>query len=113
MTTYTLKRGDTWNPVLRLYSDKAKTIPFDATDYTGKCHIKDQLEEAIPDAVTLDIDWTDQGNGIGTVSLSYADSLKLRLHKYVYEFKIYTALNAIRKTVDQGYLDVVEVLEKD
>ena len=28
-------------------------------------------------------------------------------------FKIYTALNAIRKTVDQGYLDVVEVLEKD
>jgi len=113
MTTYTLKRGDTWDPTLELYSDKAKTIRFNATEYSGKCYIKEQLDEDQPHTVEMDISWTDQVNGIGTVSLSYANSLKLRIHKYVYEFKIWTAANAIRKTVDQGYLDVVEVLEKD
>jgi len=113
MTTYTLKRGDTWNPTLELYSDKAKTTRFDATGYTGKCYIKEVLDEDQPHTVEMDISWTDQANGIGTVSLTYVNSLKLRIHTYVYEFKVYTAANAIRKTVDQGYLDIVEVLEKD
>lgn len=113
MTTYTLKRGDTWNPTLELYSDKAKTTRFVATGYSGKCYIKEALDEDQPHTVEMDISWTDQANGIGTVSLSYENSLKLRIHTYVYEFKVYTAANAIRKTVDQGYLDVVEVLEKD
>lgn len=113
MKTYTLKRGDTWNPTLELYQDKAKTIRFNAAGYSGKCYIKEVLDEDHPTVVEMSISWTDQANGIGTVSLSYANSLKLRIHKYIYEFKIYTAANAIRKTVDQGYLDVVEVLEKD
>ena len=113
MATYTLKRGDTWNPTLELYSDKALTQAFDATGYTGKCYIKEQLDEEHSIVVEMDVSWTDQANGIGTVLLSYANSLKLRIHTYVYEFKIYTAGNAVRKTPDQGYLDVVEVLEKD
>lgn len=113
MKTYTLRRGDTWNPTIELFADKEKTIPFDATGYTGKCYIKPELEEESTPTVTLDISWTDQPNGIGTVSLTYADSLKLRIHEFIYEFKIYTAANAIRKTVEQGILKVVEVLEKD
>lgn len=112
MITYTLKRGDTWNPTILLYQDKAKTTAFDATGYSGKCYIKEQLDEEHPSVVEMDISWTDQANGEGTVSLTHANSLKLRIHGYVYEFKIYTAANAIRKTVDQGNLNVVEVLEK-
>ena len=113
MKTYTLKRGDTWDPILQFYSNKQKTTAFDATGYSGKCYIKEELDEDRPHVVEVDVVWTDQAGGIGTVSIDYADSLKLRIHEYVYEIKLFTAANATRKTVDQGYLDVVEVLEKD
>ena len=44
MKTLTLKRGDTWDPTILLFSDKAKTIPFDATGYTLECTIKEELQ---------------------------------------------------------------------
>ena len=113
MKTYTLKRGDTWDPTIMLFSDKEKTTSFDATGYTLECTIKEELQEEATAVVSMTGSWTDQSNGVGTVSLSHTDSLKLRIHKYVYEFKVYTAANARRKTVSQGYLKVVEVLDKD
>ena len=120
MRTYTLKRGDTWELTLNLYSDKDKTIPFDATQdggYDGQCYIKEELDEARDAVVTVDLEWEDQSTGIATMFLTTENSLKLRLHKYVAEFKVYadssSAGNEVRQTVEQAYLDVVEVLDKD
>jgi hypothetical protein len=115
MKTYTLRRGDTWNPTLRVYSDSLKTQPLDCSDYAGKCYVKEGLDAELPVIVEMDVTWTDQSNGIGTVALSHANSLKLRIHEYVYEFKIFddtsSAAIELQKTVDQGILDVGEVLK--
>jgi hypothetical protein len=115
MKTYELLRGDTWNPTLRVYSDKLKTQPLDCSDYGGKCYVKEELDAEAETKVELDVTWTDQANGIGTVAMSHADSLKLRIHEYIYEFKIFddtsSAATEFQKTVDQGILDVVEVLK--
>jgi len=114
-TTYYLRRGDTWNPTLRVYQDKAKTQVFDASDYSAKCILKEELDAEHPSVVEMDVTWTDAANGIGTVALSHSDSLKLRIHKYIYEFKVYddssSGVAEFQKTVEQGYLNVVEVLK--
>ena len=115
MTTYELKRGDTWNPTLRVYEDKAKTQAMDVTDYSGKVIIKEGLDAELPAVVELDVIWTDAANGIGAVAMTHAQSISLRIHTYVYEFKVYddgsSGVDEFQKTVDQGYLDVVEVLK--
>lgn len=108
-----LKRGDTWNPTIRLYSNKKKTVTFDATGFTGKCHIKERLEETAPDILVLDVSWTDIANGVGTVNMTHAQSLTLMVRDYFAQFKIYNTSNVIVKTPAQGTLPVVEVLEKD
>jgi len=109
-----LKRGDTWNPTLRLFSDKKKTVTFDATGFTGKCHIKERFEETAPDVQVLDVSWTDIANGVGTVNLTHVQSLELMTKTdYYVQFKIYSAGNTIVKTPMQGILPCVEVLEKD
>ena len=108
-----LKRGDTWNPTIRLFSDKKKTVTFDATGFTGKCHIKEVMEETADDIFVLDIAWTDQPNGVGTVNLTHTQSLELMVRNYFVQFKVYNTSNVIVKTPAQGTLPVVEVLEKD
>jgi hypothetical protein len=109
-----LKRGDTWNPTIYLYSDLKKTVPYDATDMTLKCHIKERMEETAPDIFVLTGTWTDQSNGVGNVNLTHVQSLQLRIMDYYVQFKIYTTLdNTVVKTPKQGILPVVEVLEKD
>jgi hypothetical protein len=109
-----LKRGDTWNPTVYLFSDKKKTVPFDATGYALKCHLKERMEETAPDVFVLDGSWTDQGNGVGSVGLTHAQSLELRVMDYYFQFKVYVeADNSVVKTPKQGILQVVEVLEKD
>ena len=111
-----LKRGDTWNPTIRLFSDKKKTVTFDATDFTGKCHIKEVMEETADDIFVLNISWTDQANGVGTVNLTHTQSLELMVKDdpgYYVQFKVYNTSNVIVKTPAQGTLPVVEVLEKD
>ena len=113
MATYTLKRGNTWNPILEIYTDTTKDTRFDATGYAGKCYIKEELNEDLPIVVEMDVSWTDQANGIGTISLSHTNSLKLRIHAYSYEVVVYTTGNAIRRTADHGTLDVVETLKKE
>lgn len=115
MKKYSLLRGDTWNPTLKLYTDKQKTQAFDATDYAVKCIIKEELDAEYPAVVEMDVTWIDQANGIGTVSLSHTNSLKLRIHEYVFEFKVYddssSGVVEYQKTVTQGILDVTEVLK--
>lgn len=111
-----LKRGDTWNPTIRLFSDKKKTVPFDATGFTGKCHIKERFEETAPDLLVLDVSWTDEANGIGTVTMTHTQSLDLMVNDnpgYYVQFKVYNVGNTIVKTPAQGTLPVIEVLEKD
>ena len=109
-----LKRGDTWNPTIYLYSDKKKTIPFDATGYDLKCHIKERMEETAPDVFVLSGNWTDIANGVGSVDLTHPQSLQLRVMDYYFQFKVYvSADNSVVKTPKQGILQVVEVLEKD
>lgn len=115
MKTYELRRGDTWNPTLRVYADTQKTVPLDCSDYAGKCYVKEGLDAELPIIVEMDVTWTDPANGIGTVAMSHANSLKLRIHGYIFEFKIFddtsSAATEFQKTVDQGILDVVEVLK--
>jgi hypothetical protein len=111
-----LKRGDTWNPTIRLFSDKKKTVTFDATGFTGKCHIKERMEETADDIEVLDVDWDDEANGVGHVNLTYAKSVELMVNDdpgYYVQFKVYNAGNTIVKTPIQGILPVVEVLEKE
>lgn len=109
-----LKRGDTWNPTIRLFSDEEMTVTYDATGYTLVCHIKDKLDETAPEIFELAGSWTDQANGVGTVKLDHDDSKTLRVKEYYFQFKIYvTADQSTVKTVKQGILKVVEVLEKD
>lgn len=115
MKTYTLLRGDTWNPTFRVYTDTLKTLPMDVSDYSSKCIIKEGLDAELPAIVELDVVWSDEANGIGSVSMTHADSLKFRIHKYVFEFKVYddssSGVSEYQKTAEQGYLDVVEVLQ--
>lgn len=115
MKTYELLRGDTWNPTLRVYQDAAKTQAKDVSDYSGVCIIKEGLDAELPTVVEVAVTWTDAANGIGTIAISHADSLKLRIHEYIYEFKIYddgsSGVSEYQKTVEQGILDVVEVLK--
>ena len=109
-----LKVGDTWNPTIRLYSDKELTVPFDATGYTLVCHIKEKLEESATEILELAGTWIDQANGVGSVNMTHDQSKALRVKEYYYQFKIYvTADNSVVKTVRQGILNMVEVLEKD
>ena len=109
-----LKRGDTWNPTIYLFSDKKKSIPYDATGMTLKCHIKEEMNETAPDIFVLDGTWSDQSNGVGSVNLTHTQSLQLMIRKYYAQFKVYTTSdNTIVKTPKQGILPVVEVLEKD
>jgi len=109
-----LKIGDTWNPTIRLYSDGEMTVTFDATGYTLVCHIKEKLEEDATELFELSGSWTDEANGVGTVNMTHTQSKTLRVKDYYYQFKIYvTADNSVVKTVKQGILKMVEVLEKD
>ena len=108
-----LKRGDTWNPTIRLFSDKKKTVTFDATGFTGKCHIKESMVETAPNILELNITWSDISNGVGSVTMTHAQSLTLMVREYFAQFKVYNATNTIVKTPAQGTLPVVEVLEKD
>ena len=109
-----LKIGDTWNPTIRLYSDAEMTVPFDATGYTLVCHIKDKLEESATEIYELAGSWTDAANGVGNVTMTHLESKDLYVKDYYYQFKIYvTADNSVVKTVKQGQLKMVEVLEKD
>jgi hypothetical protein len=109
-----LKIGDTWNPTIRLYSDDEMTVTFDATGYTLVCHIKEKLEESATEIYELSGSWTDQANGVGDVNMSHTQSKALFVKDYYYQFKIYvTADNSVVKTVKQGILKMVEVLEKD
>jgi hypothetical protein len=115
MTTYYLRRGDTWNPTIEVYSDTLFTTPRDVSDYGAKCYVKEGLAAELPAVVEMDVVWSDEANGIGSPSLSHADSLKLRIHKYVFEIKVYddssSGVAELQKTVFQGYLDVTEVLK--
>ena len=109
-----LKIGDTWNPTIRLYADENMTVTFDATGYTLVCHIKEKLEESATEIYELAGSWTDQSNGVGSVNLTHTQSKALRVKDYYYQFKIYvTADQSVVKTVKQGILGMVEVLEKD
>ena len=109
-----LKRGDTWNPTIRLYSDEKMTVTFDATGYNLVCHIKEKLEETATEILELAGSWTDQANGVGSVNMTHTQSTGLYVKKYYFQFKIYVAAdNSVVKTVKQGILDIVEVLEKD
>jgi len=48
------------------------------------------------------------------VNMTHTQSKTLRVKDYYYQFKIYvTADNSVVKTVKQGILKMVEVLEKD
>lgn len=109
-----LSWGDTWSPVIRLYQDEEKTTVFDATGYSLVCHIKDVLDEDATNIYTLTGSWTDQSNGVGTFTLTHAQSKALFVKEYYAFTKIYvTADNSVVKTVDKTILKVVEVLEKD
>ena len=109
-----LKRGDTWNPTIRLYSDEKMTVTYDATGYTLVCHIKEKLDEDATEILELAGSWTDEGNGVGTVNMSHTQSKALFVKDYYFQFKIYvTADNSVVKTVKQGILSVVETLEAD
>lgn len=109
-----LKRGDTWTPTIRLFTDKEMTTTFDATGYTLECHIKEKFDETATLVYKLTGSWTDQANGVGTVNLNHANSKTLWPKEYYFQFKIYvTTDNSVVKTVKQGILKVVEVLEKD
>jgi len=109
-----VKIGDTWNPTIRLYSDEKMTITFDATGYSLICHIKEKLEESATEIFELTGTWTDAANGVGTVNMTHIQSKTLRPKDYYFQFKIYvTSDNSVVKTVKQGILKMVEVLEKD
>ena len=115
MATYALKRGDTWNPTLLLYANKAKTQAFDASDYSAKCYIKEGLDAELPTVLELDAIWTNQAGGEGAFAMTHAESVKLRIHEYTYEVKLYddssSGVAEFQKTISQGILDVVEVLK--
>jgi hypothetical protein len=109
-----VKIGDTWNPTIRLYSDEEMTVTFDATGYTLVCHIKDKLQEDATEILELAGSWSDAANGVGSVNMTHTQSKTLRAKDYYYQFKIYvTADQSVVKTVKQGILKMVEVLEKD
>ena len=109
-----LKIGDTWNPTIRLYSDSEMTVTFDATGYTLVCHIKEKLEESATEIYELEGSWTDESNGVGAVNMTHIQSKDLFVKEYTYQFKIYVTVdNSVVKTVKQGILKMVEVLEKD
>lgn len=109
-----IKIGDTWNPTIRLYSDENMSVTFDATGYTLVCHVKEKLEESATEILELSGTWSDAANGVGSVTMTHTQSKGLRVKEYYYQFKIYvTADNSVVKTVKQGILDMVEVLEKD
>ena len=109
-----LNRGDTWSPVIRLYSDDEQTTTYDATGYTLVCHIKNELDEEAADVYVLSGSWTDAANGVGTFTLTHAQSKALFAREYYAFVKIYvTADNSVVKTIDKKILDIQEVLEKD
>ena len=109
-----LTLGDTWTPIIYLYSDEEKTTAFDATGYAMKCHIKEKLDEDATEILELDGSWTDQGNGIGFITMTHTQSKGLRVKEYYFQVKVYVeADNSVVKTPKQGILKIIESLEKD
>jgi hypothetical protein len=109
-----VKIGDTWNPTIRLYADENKSVAYDATGYTLVCHIKEKLEEDATEIYEIVGSWTDEANGIGKVKMTHTQSKALRRKDYYFQFKIYLdSAFTVVKTVKQGILKMVEVLEKD
>jgi hypothetical protein len=98
-----------------VYEDKQHTTPKDMTDYDAFCVIKEGLDAELLAVVEPVVSWTDQANGIGQVFVSHADSLKFRVHTYVFEIKVFdnssSGVEELQKTIVQAYLDVTEVLK--
>lgn len=106
--SYYIKRGNTWIPELVItQGDEA----FDCTGYTAKLWIKETLKEISPEIQELDINWTDQANGLGYFTLTHAMSSNM-LGKYWIEVILYyeTTFEVVR-TLIQDRLIIRETLE--
>jgi len=105
-----LKQGDTWTPILTVTEDGAA---MNCTGYTAKMWIKAQLRETAPELFELDVNWTDQAEGIGYFAFTHAMSATL-LGSYWYEVKLVeTASNTVVRTLIQNRLIVRTTLEAD
>ena len=68
----TIRQGESWHAVFKLYSDAAQTVPFDATGCEIDMHIREGVADSLA-SVLLAASTRATGNGAGKITWgSYA-----------------------------------------